>query len=97
METPVFGPYNILMCRPGTVFSVKPNLTTSSGRILSFDVKIFSPATSKQNLFSIRNSGNNYVSLTAYYDPSDGRIKVALQNPTWNIVLTSTISIILGI
>ncbi len=88
----------MVMCRPGAILSyTQPtNFTLSSRFIVAFDLEIHSPATNFQNLFSIRDSENNYVSLTTYYDPGDGLIKVELQNPTWNIACTSSIAINLG-
>ncbi len=91
-----FGPYNMIMCRPGALLSFTPSATVSSRFIVAFDIEIHSPAINPQNLFSIRDSGNNYVSLTTYYDPADSLIKVELQNPTWNIACTSSTAIKLG-
>ncbi len=84
-----FGPFNKIMCRPGAVLSYDAG-TNSANRIdIAFDIKIHSPATTIQNLFSMRDNSSNYVSLTTYYDPADRLIKVQLQNPNWNLVYTS--------
>ena len=93
----MFGPFNTLMCRPGAIFSYRPNIGNAKRKVIAFDIKIFSPVTTKQNLFSTRNNNNNYVSLTAYLDPADRLIKIALQNPNWNVVLVSPVPINLGI
>jgi hypothetical protein len=88
----------MIMCRPGALFSYTPSTTFShsSRFIVAFDIEIHSPATNSQNLFSIRDSGSNYVSLMTYYDPADSLIKVQLQNPSWNIAFTSSTAIKLG-
>lgn len=89
-EPPTFGPYNMIMCRPGTIFSYETTFSTGQGAIFAFDVFIYSPANTIQNLVSLRNFDNNYVSLTTYYDPIDSKIKVKLQNPDWGQVLVSS-------
>lgn len=96
-ETPIFGPYNMIMCRPGFIFSYSISGDLADGITVAFDLKIHSPATSIQNLFSVRNSNNNYVSLITYYDPTDGLVKVQLQNPNWKVVCHSETAITLGI
>ncbi len=96
MYPATFGPYNMIMCRPGAVLSHSTPTNDPSRIIVAFNVKIYSPATTIQNLFSVRDSVTNYVSLTTYYDPADGLIKVQLQNPSWNLVCVSSIPINLG-
>ena len=86
----------MIMCRPGTIFSYETTTPTKEGAIFAFDVLIHSPATTTQNLVSVRNAMSNYVSLTVYYDPTDRYAKVKLQNPTWNQVYATTASITLG-
>ena len=95
-ETPTFGPYNTIMCRPGTIFSYETTTSTGQGVIFAFDILIHSPATTIQNLVSVRNAASNYVSLTVYYDPADGLVKVKLQNPIWNEVAGSDLAVELG-
>jgi hypothetical protein len=91
-----FAAYNMIMCRPGAVLSYDTGTTNANQIDIAFDIKIHSPATSIQNLFSMRDKSNNYVSLTTYYDHADGLIKVQLQNPSWNLVHTSSSVINLG-
>ena len=86
----------MIMCRPGTIFSYETTDSTGQGVLFAFDVLIHSPATTTQNLVSVRNAVSNYVSLTVYYDPTDGKVKAKLQNPTWNQVLVSPLAIELG-
>ena len=87
----------MIMCRPGAVLSYDSGTNTANRINIAFDIKIHSPATTIQNLFSMRDNSNNYVSLTTYYDPADSLIKVQLQNPNWNLVYTSPTAINLGI
>ena len=87
----------MIMCRPGTIFSYETTDVTEQGVLFAFDILIHSPATTTQNLVSVRNALSNYVSLTVYYDPADRLVKVKLQNPTWNQVLVSPLAIELGI
>jgi hypothetical protein len=91
-----FGPYNMIMCRPGAVLSYNTGTNNANGINIAFDIKIYSPATTIQNLFSLRENSTNYVSLTTYYDPADSLIKVQLENPNWNLVYTSSSTINLG-
>ena len=71
----------MIMCRPGAILSQSTGASTAEGIIVAFDIKIYSSTTTTQNLFSVRDSANNYISLTSYYDPADGFIKMQLQNP----------------
>ena len=86
----------MIMCRPGTIFSYETTTSTGQGVLFAFDILIHSPATTIQNLVSVRNAASNYVSLTVYYDPADGKAKVKLQNPTWNEVVGSDLAVELG-
>ena len=83
----------MIMCRPGTIFSYETTTSTGQGVLFAFDIIIHSPATTIQNLASVRNAVSNYVSLTVYYDPTDGLIKIKLQNPTWNQVVVSALAV----
>ena len=96
-ETPNFESYNIILCRSGTIFSYETTISTGQGALFAFDIFIHSPATTTQNLVSIRNSVTNYVSLTTYYDPAGRLIKVKLQNPLWNQIYSTSMPIELGI
>ncbi len=86
----------MIMCRPGAILSQDTTSTVSARIITAFDIKIYSPAATVQNVFSVRDSVNNYVSITTYYDPADSLIKVELQNPNWNTVCMSSTEIDLG-
>lgn len=83
----------MIMCRPGSIFSYRISGNLAEGIIVAFHVKISATANEFQNLFSVRDALTDYVSLTTYYDSTDGFIRVRLQNPTWNVVLTSSASI----
>ncbi len=86
----------MIMCRPGAVLSYDTGTNSANGINIAFDIKVNSPATTIQNLFSFRDKSTNYVSLTTYYDPADSLIKVQLENPNWNLVYTSSSTINLG-
>lgn len=87
----------MIMCRPGALFSFSSGSSIEDdGVTFAFDIFIHSPANTIQNLVSLRNAVTNYVSLTVYYNPSDGCIKVQVQNPSWNLVLSSSVAIQLG-
>ena len=69
-EDPEFGPYNVLMCRPGQIASFPLNEAISqSGLVVAFDFYPY-PAphgSNIQTIFSIRNTATNFISLRCDY------------------------------
>ena len=79
--TPEFGPYNILMCRPGKIASFPLNASISqSGLVVALDFYPY-PApfgSSFQAIFSIRNSATNFISIVCYYIRSVGSLNIII-------------------
>ena len=69
-QAPEFGPYNVLMCRPGKIASFSLNAPISqSGLVIAMDFYPYSAPDGSiaQTIFSIRNTATNFVSLSCEY------------------------------
>ena len=77
----VFGPYNILECRPGqiTSFPMSANITRK-GMVMATHIYPYSGGPANQTIFSLRNAVTNYVSMQIYFT-STGYLNVWM-NPT---------------
>ena len=103
IPAPSFGPYNILMCRPGQI-AVLPLYTPISkeGLVVAMDFYSYSDGSSTQTIFSIRNTATNVVSLRADYFPTSGALNIWINPPSgssyyvFDSAITSSISINTG-
>ena len=100
---PSFGPYNTLMCRPGQIASFPVNSSISKdGLVVAMDFYPYPNGPSTQTIFSLRNTGNDFVSLRADYFMASGALNI-WRNPSsgspsyvFDSTITSTISIKTG-
>ena len=87
---PEFGPYNILMCRPGKIASFPLNASISqSGLVVALDFYPYPPpfGSSSQAIFSIRNSATNLISIVCYYDRNVGSLNIMITDTTHSYYL----------
>ena len=83
-QDPLFGPYNMLMCRPGKIASFPLNSSISkTGLDVAMDFYPYSDESSIQTIFSIRNTATNFVSLRCDYFSSTGSLNIWINpNPS---------------
>jgi hypothetical protein len=83
-----FGPYNIVMCRPGQIASAPLNESIGKkGLIVAFDFYPYQSTQMTQTIFSIRDTETNVISLRLDYFESNGSLDV------WINPVSSTTSI----
>ena len=99
-QTPLLGPYNVLMCRPGEIASFPLNSSiTKEGLIVAMDFYPYSDGPSTQTIFSIRNTASSFISLRVdYFLPSETlNIWINPLSGSSYYVFGSTISVKAGI
>ena len=87
---PEFGPYNILMCRPGKIASFPLNASISqSGLVVALDFYPYPPpfGSSYQAIFGIRNSATNFISIVCYYIRDAGSLNIMITDTTHSYYL----------
>ncbi len=102
-QDPIFGPYNILMCRSEQIASFPLNASISQdGLVVAFDFYPYSDGLATQTIFSIRDTGTNFISLRLDYLLSSGTLNIwrspATGSPRYLLdeTITSMISISSG-
>jgi len=87
---PVFGPYNVLYCRPGTYLSFTTGESNVNGLVVAMNIYFYSGFSGTENLFSIRDGGNSHFeSFAAELNTTTSQIQIGQQfsNGTWKYVL----------
>ena len=77
----VFGPYNILECRPDQIMSFPMNTQIMrKGMVMATHIYPYSGGAAAQTIFSLRNAVTNYVSMQIYFT-NTGYLNIWM-NPT---------------
>ena len=99
---PEFGPYNMLLCRPGQIASFPLNGSIlKGGLVVAMDIYPYWNGSARQPIFSLRDTSQNAVSLAAFYFTATKVISMqiivnGILTDLLNLTITSLIPLQIG-